>query len=48
MKLILNKILYQNSVKHQVWQQISVIPATWEADLGGPWFEASMGKKVRP
>jgi hypothetical protein len=29
-----------------VWSTL-VISATWEAEIGGLWFTASQGKKVR-
>jgi hypothetical protein len=25
-----------------------VIPATWETEVGGSWYQASLGKRVRP
>jgi hypothetical protein len=28
------------------WWFVPIIPATWEANIGGWWFEASPGKKV--
>jgi hypothetical protein len=32
----------------QVWWLTPVIPATWEAELGGSWYEASLRKKRKP
>jgi hypothetical protein len=28
----------------RAWWCTSVIPAKWEAELGGSWFEAGLGK----
>jgi hypothetical protein len=27
-----------------VWWPVPVVPATWEVEVGGSWFEASPGK----
>jgi hypothetical protein len=29
-----------------MWWLIPVVPATWEAEIGELWFEASSGKKL--
>jgi hypothetical protein len=35
-------------VNNEVWWCTTVIPATWEMEVGGLWFEAGLGKSVRP
>jgi hypothetical protein len=32
----------------QMWWLMSMIPATWEAEVGGLWFKGSPGKGTRP
>jgi hypothetical protein len=29
-----------------MWCHISIIPALWKAEMGGLWFEASLGKNA--
>jgi hypothetical protein len=35
-------------MKGWAWWSTSVIPATWEAEVGESWFEVSQGKSSRP
>jgi hypothetical protein len=37
-------IAYIENSKGKAWRCMPVIPATWEAETGGPWFKASPGK----
>jgi hypothetical protein len=41
-------IIRKGKLKNQSWCHTSVIPATWEAEIGGSVFEASSGKKQHP
>jgi hypothetical protein len=33
--------------RRQVWQITSVIPATWDVEMKGSWFEAHLGKSTK-
>jgi hypothetical protein len=40
---------YQEDQISQVWQLITIIPASWETETEGLWLEASLDKRlVRP
>jgi hypothetical protein len=38
---------YTKNSQGQAWWHTSVILGTWKAEIGGSWFEASLGKKKK-
>jgi hypothetical protein len=35
---------FKNRYLDQMWWHTAVIPATWEAEVGGPWSEVHVGR----